>query len=236
MNKQGFPRGNPPEDCQKLRVWWGEEMLKCGLSGEVAIEFARVGGQPPAWSGGKQVFESLIMGREATVNTYMYATSIPGAPWPLEAIVMTAESGTITDIFYRAVLKSPISAEVSFKKSIGWLGDKLEVEGPGAERLRDRKPLLKKIKEGLSRRYEPPLWGLVASTQYLELGEASVTLRPSSAGCEAVVHTTARSERAFVGHNYTLGLDRALEILRADRKSTRLNSSHIQKSRMPSSA
>jgi len=37
MNKQGFSRGNPPEDCQKLQLWWAEEMQKAGLSGSVAV-------------------------------------------------------------------------------------------------------------------------------------------------------------------------------------------------------
>jgi len=35
MNKQGFPQGNPPEDCQKLQLWWAEEIQKAGLAGTV---------------------------------------------------------------------------------------------------------------------------------------------------------------------------------------------------------
>ena len=45
----------------------------------------------------------------------------------------------------------------------------------------------------------------------------------------AVVHN-------FLWHERMTWRDRATPLLRQDRKSTRLNSSHIQKSRMPSSA
>ena len=30
MNKQGYPRGNPSEDCQKRQLWWEEEMRQLG--------------------------------------------------------------------------------------------------------------------------------------------------------------------------------------------------------------
>jgi len=48
------------------------------------------------------------------------------------------------------------------------------VEGSAAEQFKSRKALLKKIKDNLNRRYEPPAWGFVASKKYFELGEASV--------------------------------------------------------------
>jgi hypothetical protein len=103
--------------------------------------------------------ESLVLQRQAAKSTFAYHATIPGAPWPLETVAMTTDSGTITTVIYRAVLKLPSVAEVSFKKSIGLLSDKLEIEGPDAERFRNRKALLKKIKDGLNRRYEPPAWG-----------------------------------------------------------------------------
>lgn len=65
--------------------------------------------------------------------------------------------------------------------------------------------LLKKIKDGLNRRYEPPAWGFVASKKYFELGEASVTVRPAAGPSEVIVVTTVRTETAFLGHNYTSG-------------------------------
>ncbi|HTC94547.1 MAG TPA: hypothetical protein VK699_13995 [Terriglobales bacterium] len=216
MNKQGYPRGNPAEDCQKLQLWWAEEMQKAGFSGAVAVEHLRLDPQqPPALGFGKQLFESLVMQRQATMNTFAYHAAIPGAPWPLETFVMTTESGAITSVIYRAVLKLPGTAEVAFKKSIGMLSDKLEVEGPAAEQFKNRKALLKKIKDGLNRRYEPPAWGFVASKKYFELGEASVTLRQAAGENEVMIVTTVRSESAFVGHNYSLGLDKALGIIKA---------------------
>ena len=216
MNKQGFPRGNPAEDCQKLQLWWAEEMQKAGLSGAVAVEHLRLDAQQPASLGfGKQLFESLVMQRQATMNTFAYHAAIAGAPWPLETVVMTTESGAITSVIYRAVLKLPSTTEVAFKKSIGMLSDKLEVEGPAAEQFKNRKALLKKIKDGLNRRYEPPAWGFVASKKYFELGEASVTLRQAAGENEVIIVTTVRTESAFVGHNYSLGLDKALDIIKA---------------------
>ncbi len=119
------------------------------------------------------------------------------------------------DVIYRTVVKLPITAEVSFKKSIGLLSDKLEVEGPAAEQFRNRKALLKTIKNSLNRRYEPPLWGFVAAKKYFELDEARVLLRQAEGQNEVIIVTTVRTETAFVGHNYTLGLDRALAILKA---------------------
>ena len=216
MNKQGFPRGNPAEDCQKLQFWWTEEMQKAGFSGAVTVEHMRLNAQQPPPPGfGKQLFESLVMQRQATMNTFAYHATIPGAPWPLETVVMTTESGMITSVIYRALLKLPSTAEVSFKKSIGLLSDKLEVEGPAAEQFKDRKPLLKKIKDNLNRRYEPPAFGFVASKKQFELGEASVTLRQAAGQSEVIVVTAVRAEGAFLGHNYILGLDKALDIFKA---------------------
>ena len=216
MNKQGFPRGNPAEDCQRLRLWWNEEMKKAGFYGEVAVEHMRLDAQQPAVPGfGKQLFDSLVLQRQAAMNTYAYRATISGAPWPLETVVMTTASGMITHVIYRAIVQSPLTAEVSFKKSIGLLSDKLEVEGPAAEQFRNRKPLLKKIKDGLNRRYEPPAWGFVASKKYFELEEASVTQRQAEGQNEVIVLTAVRTESAFVGHNYSLGLDKALDIIKA---------------------
>ena len=216
MNKQGFTRGNPAEDCQKLQMWWAEEMQKAGFSGAVTVEHLRLDAQQPSPTGlGKQLFESLVLRRHAAPSTYAYHAIIPGASWPLETFVMTTDSGTITSVIYRAVLNLPLAGEVSFKKSIGLLSDKLEVEGPAAEQFKSRKALLKKIKDGLNRRYDPPAFGFVTAKKFFELGEASVTLRPAAGQSELVVVTTVRSESAFVGHHYRLGLDKALEIITA---------------------
>ena len=215
MNKHGFPRGNQAEDCQKLQAWWTEEMQKAGLSGTITVEPVRLDAQQTPLPGlGKQLFESLVLQRQAATSTYAYHAAIPGAPWPLQTLVMTTESGMITSVIYRAVLKAPIIGDVSFKKSIGLLSDKLEVEGPAAEQFRSRKALLKRVKDGLNRRYDPPAWGFVASKKYFELAEASVTLRQAEQN-EAIIVSTVRSESAFVGHNYSLGLDKALDILKA---------------------
>jgi hypothetical protein len=216
MNKQGFPRGIPAEDCQRLHLWWREEMQKLGLSGDVVIEPVRFDAQRPSEpSFGKQLFESLVLQRHAAMDTFAYHATIPGAPWPLETVVMTTESGTITKVIYRVVLKLPITAEVAFKKSIGLLSDKLDVEGPAAEQFEKRKTLLKKIKNGLNRRYEPPAFGFVASKKSFELGQASVTLRQVAGQSEVMVISTVRAESAFVGHSYSLGLDKALDIIKA---------------------
>src|SRR6266567_9212266 len=68
----------------------------------------------------------------------------------------------------------------------------------------------------LNRRYEPPAFGFVASKKSFELGEASMTLRQ---GCRKkrghCRQYPVRSEGAFVGHNYSLGLDKALDIIKA---------------------
>src|SRR5260370_1999395 len=96
MNKQGFPRGNPAEDCQKLQLWWTEEMQKVGFSGAVAVEHMRLDVQQlPSHGFGKQLFESLVMQRQAAMNTYAYHATLPGAPWPFETVVITTEAGAV---------------------------------------------------------------------------------------------------------------------------------------------
>ena len=74
-------------------------------------------------------------------------------------------------------------------------------------------------------------------------GERVAVIGPSGAGKTTLLRLIASALRPTTGAMQVLGfdpwrLDRArLRGLRArDRKSTRLNSSHIQKSRMPSSA
>jgi hypothetical protein len=58
MNKQGFPRGIPAEDCQRLHLWWREEMQRLGLSGDVAIEPVRFDAHQQFAPGfGKQLFD-----------------------------------------------------------------------------------------------------------------------------------------------------------------------------------
>ena len=70
-----------------------------------------------------RVFDPATLGSNERV---CYHATIRGAPWLLETIVITTASGTITSVIYWAVLKSPSVGEVSFKKSIGLLSDKLE--------------------------------------------------------------------------------------------------------------
>ena len=173
-----------------------------------------MGGTPPDWSVGKRLFESLVMKRAAVaVNAHLYGVTIPVAQWPLEVGVLTTDSGMITEVVYHTVLKTPIAAEVLFKKSLGMFSEKFEVLGPGAERFKDQKPLLKLIKQGLSFRYEPPLFGFAASKKTMELAEASLALKPDPAGGSAILRTTVLTEKAFIGNNYSLGLDKALNIL-----------------------
>src|SRR5258708_27802927 len=139
-------------------------MQKAGFSGTVAVEPVRLGAQQPPPAGvGKQLFESLVLQRQAATSSFAYHAAIAGAPWPLETVVMTTESGMITSVIYRAVLTLPITAEVSFKKSIGLLSDKLEGEGPAAEQFKKRKRRPKKIKEGLHPPSTHPGLGLRAS-------------------------------------------------------------------------
>ena len=63
-------------------------------------------------------------------------------------------------------------------------------------------------------------------------GEAQVSVPPDLAQIDAGVSTEARTAReASEANNAAMG-----KVLLADRKSTRLNSSHVTTSRMPSSA
>ena len=189
-----------------MQAWWSEETQKAGFSGAVTVDPVGLDAQQAPTPGfGKQLFDSLVLRQQAAMNRYAYYSRIPGAPWPLEAVVMTTESGVVTSIVYRVLVQLPVIAEVSFKKSIGMLSDKLEVAGPAAEQFKERKSLLKKIKDGLNRRYEPPLWGFVASKKQFELGEASVTLRTVDGQTEVMVVTTVRAESTFVGHSYKIG-------------------------------
>jgi hypothetical protein len=50
--------------------------------------------------------------------------------------------------------------------------------------------------------------------KYFELGEASVTLRPDAGQNEVIIVTTVRMESAFVGHSYSLGLEKTLDIMK----------------------
>ena len=66
-------------------------------------------------------------------------------------------------------------------------------------------------------------------------GTGSVTAKPEIAEVQIGVQTEARTAAAALNGN-TAAMNALFTTLKKDRKSTRLNSSHIQKSRMPSSA
>src|SRR5260370_32317147 len=151
MKKQGFPQGNPAEDCQKLQIWWTEEMQKAGFSGTVAVEPVRLGAQQPPPAGiGKQLFESLVLQRQAATSSFAYHAAIAGAPWPLETVVMTTESGMITSVIYPAVLNLPITAEVPFKNSIGVLADTAAVAAAPPQQIKERKAVLNDNQDGIN--------------------------------------------------------------------------------------
>jgi hypothetical protein len=58
------------------------------------------------------------MRRSPVATAHMYHTLIPGAPWSLEAVVVTTDSRMITKILYRASLKLNLeTGEVRIKKS-----------------------------------------------------------------------------------------------------------------------
>ncbi|MGD0992883.1 MAG: hypothetical protein ABR998_10465 [Gemmatimonadales bacterium] len=213
MDNKGFPAGNPSEDRERLQAWWEEEMSKCGLSGATTVEHSAYQDQSRSSSAGRSLFESLVMQRTAATIAHLYYSKIPGAPWPLEALVTTTSDGVIAEVVYRAVLKCQVRGGVSIKKSIGWFGDKLEIQGVGAEQFKARKDIVRKCKDCLCRRYYYPLRGFHASKEYFELGEASLTLRAEAGTTEAIVRTTVRDEKAFVGRKYSLGLPAIVKTL-----------------------
>lgn len=211
MNDKDFPDGKPGTDSEKLRVWWEEEMQKCGLQGTVRVDHA------PCRSGQAveiRLIKVLVI--QSTTDAHLYRTEIPGAPWPIEAVVLTTNSGLITQVIYHASLKHHLSTgEVRFKKSEGWVGEKFEVEGPGAQSFMERKDFLKQCKKCLNRRYDPPVRGFLASKQTYELKESSLSVEPGPEGSEAIIRLSVQSESAFVGRKYSLGLAPVMDLLKA---------------------
>lgn len=211
MDKNGFPRGNPQQDCERLTAWWGEEMKKCGLAGTVTVEHAPLAGGPGAPGSGLDRF----LGQTPAAAASQFRATLPGAPWPIDAVILTTADGMILQVCYHAVVKAAAPEEARMTRSIGMLSDKHEFTGAGAERFKARKEAVKRCKEALCRRYEPPLWGFHSSTKTLELKEVFVALAPEAGGCGVTLCTTVRDESAFVGKTYTLGLDKVLAALRA---------------------
>lgn len=220
MDKQGFPARDTLKDVELLRAWWCEEMAKCGLSGTVAVQHEPYRSPPPRSGTGPERLMEFVTGSAQVVEANLYRAGLPGAPWPLEALVVTASNGCITTVTFRANLKMHLAlGDILITKSLGWVGEKLEVAGPGASLFSERKDVLKICKADLSLRYEPPLRGFHASTKTFEMRAASVALTSGSGGgTEASIRTTVRDEAAFVGRKYSLGLDRALRIFGAIEK------------------
>ncbi len=215
MKKKGFPAGNPDEDQEKLRVWWTEEMEKCGFSGQVSVEYAPCEGEAPSWGTGKRLFEGLVMSRSQVMNAHMYRSTIPGAPWPLDALVVTMEDGIITQVIYHAGMKISLQGDVRFTHKLGLLGTKLEVEGVDAERFKSQKELLKKCKKALRFRYDIPLRGFSSGKTVFQLEEATLGITTGKEGADVVVSATVQTESAFIGQNYSLGLAQVVETLKA---------------------
>lgn len=215
MNKAGYPDGNPDKDRERLRLWWDEEMKACGLSGSVTVEYLPVRSDEPPQSAGQRFMDFLSMSKVIEGGVHMYRADIPGAAWPVATAVTTTNSGMIMSIIYRAAVIRQAAGEVTFKKSSSLLGQQIEVLGQMAEYYQAQKELIKKCKEGLKLRHEPPLRGFHAGKKYVELSQASVVLKPQSHGSEVVIITAAREKSAFVGLTYSLGLRQALDIFKA---------------------
>jgi hypothetical protein len=162
----------------------------------------------------ESAFERFL-GQTPAGAASLYRAAIPGARWPLEAVILTTPDGMVLQVFYHALVKAAGPEEARMTRSIGLLSDKHEFTGPGAERLKARKEVVKRCKEALCRRYEPPLFGFHSSTKTLELKEVFVALAPEAGGCGVTFCTTVRDESAFVGKTYTLGLDKVLAALKA---------------------
>ena len=215
MDKKGFPKGDPPEYCDKLKAWWAEEMATCGLSGPVSVQHVPHQTTPEPTSTGKRLFEAPVLQPSEVATTHMYRAVIPGAPWPLETTVFTSDSGMIGQVLYHALLKCPLAGEVHMTKSIGLFSEKYEFTGVGSERFQEYKETVKRCKEALCRRYDPPLWGFHSSTKYLELKEVFVAIQNEADGCGVTLCTTVRDETAFIGRKYSLGLNKVLAALKA---------------------
>ena len=84
------------------------------------------------------------------------------------------------------------------------------------------------LRDSLGVRVKIPQVGRVILEDDVEIG-ANVTIDRATMGNTRVKRGTKIDNLVQIAHNVTVGED-------TDRKSTRLNSSHIQKSRMPSSA
>ncbi len=215
MKKKGFPAGNPDEDQKMILAWWVEEMEKCGFSGEVLVEYAPCEEEAPAWGTGKRLFEGMVMRRSQVTSAYMYRSTIPGAPWPLDALVVTMGDGIVTQVIYHAIMKISSQGDARFTHKLGLLGTKLEVEGVGAERFKSQKELLKKCKKALCFSYDVPPRGFLAENTEFKLGEATLDIKTGKEGADVVICTTVRTESAFVGKNYSLGLAQVVEALKA---------------------
>ena len=215
MNKLGYPDGTPDKDRERLRLWWEEEMKSCGLSGSVKVDYVPVHGDPPPRSAGQRFLDFMSMGMAIAGGVHMYVAEIPGAAWPVETAVTTTDTGMIMSVVYRATVTRQAAGEVTFKKSLGLLSLKLEILGQMADYYKTKKELIKRCREGLKLRHEPPLRGFHAGKKFIELREASVVLRPESRGSEVLITTAAREQSAFVGKTYSLGLACALDILKA---------------------
>ena len=78
---------------------------------------------------------------------------------------------------------------------------------------------------------------LLMSQPFREQGGAGFEYRPAGKGLQVIARTQNQQAAALLEWTFGAGAQAFTPVGRAgDRKSTRLNSSHIQKSRMPSSA
>jgi hypothetical protein len=213
MKKKQYPRGKPEEDQEKIKAWWAEEMQRCGISGEVAVEYSPCDQEVSQKSLGKRLFDKF-MGENEVSEAHMYHSLIPGAPWPLEALVMTTAEGTVTQIIYHARLQKKFAGELLFKHRPAVMGSKVDIEGEDADRFKSQKKLIKTLKASLSFRYDIPLFGFHSGEQTYEHGPATITIVPDENGTSLTANTTVFAESKFVGKNFSLGLDRIIEAIR----------------------
>lgn len=186
-----YPKGDPDIDRGLLNDWLQEDLAAAGLPTQIDLTYAAYEDTSSGLSVGKALL-SVLTGEGRVWGAHSYHTIIPGAPWPMELVIVTTDKGHVASLAYAITSHRTFPHEIRFVKEKFLRSGKFD--GDGAKELNKNKALVKQMRANLSATCYVPKrtrFGLTTPTLPIELflDPAYYRVSPAENGSNIIVFT-----------------------------------------------